>query len=1064
MDPGNTPGLGAAPKKATAPKIDDSTWEQYKEYIRFLYIDEKNTLEQVRERIKNELGFEATKAQYIRMVNQVWKLPKTLKRKDAQFIEAECNKRSRQEKLTEIRYGGRLVEEDEIRRKASRHYVTVLEQHQQRLLEVGSEANIAGEIPNDIELRTPPEAIESHSASSPNFGSLMEWLHSPYDPSVREQSLSPVPSLCSGRLTPSTFEWLQPFLFQNPLLHIMPTMQFEYIFESEIKFLFKEPRSYLFNAKDNNALAQILSPKPVENTTEWVSKVVSGALGQNKNLQDLLSFFKSYMVRLSNNIDDRSIQRKCLDGLLQSGQIAKHKYILESILKQGSSIDSSDHSNSSSILEAPDYTKSFRQVVRNFAIELFYSASRIGDLDMVKYLIGVGILGSNRTKTPQFHTLTATAVQFSIQYRQEAVWRFLLRQGININTEPLSELPSLLCTAVLVDIPHLVAELVQLGAKDPIQNSSISNTNLWGYINGLKDDNLAWTKNLYIRPTTDIITALQLSVAAKRDECFRILAKEHARRPKSFSSRHGRKGLLHIATELRNHKVMEEIIEWQGLRIKIDGKIEILTRRHVEESSLYIAISNEDVTAMKILCKHGAKIDNISPNNLEKLDPQLWLTNVTQANPSLKNSSAQPDIRQILEYMEYLASQSKAELSDTLFSESEFDSDDDNDISWSTRFPRLQEGWIANVTNLVKRLLVNDPNYNLRIIATCLEISAIFLDYVTVGVGPDYDTAPQDFICTNISGRLHKFTYDETERFLKEFREFLPDYLLEALIIPDSTWIYFHPDAQRRTTRNIENVLQIVREHGRYQRPTPYETFIKKLNKFCFDMNGKKEEYFDIKNDYNNGKGMKLLSKLEQSFEKNKDDMGSILEWSSRIPDDTFRRRLCNFAVRHILALQPDQLLSLLKAAAHNDLHDVVERVINHENCPQITKEVVSVATWFASIKSFDLILEKYNRNSSEESLEIPLLQSIFVGQVYKTVKLIERSDINYDFGMNRTALETTAILGRLDIAKVLLESGASKSLHSAQRQAFRRGHFALSDMISEAIAVKRARNENINV
>ncbi|KAK6337176.1 hypothetical protein TWF718_009959 [Orbilia javanica] len=144
-------------KKCQAAKISLETWEYHKGDISRLYLEERKTLEEVRVAMELNVGFTATKSQYIRMVNEVWRLKKNLKGDDVQCIESREKKRAQDGKRTGVKVGTRVLDEIELRRKRRRHMnnVSVFEKFQRRFMEESDNYEAESRTPEGMQIFTP---------------------------------------------------------------------------------------------------------------------------------------------------------------------------------------------------------------------------------------------------------------------------------------------------------------------------------------------------------------------------------------------------------------------------------------------------------------------------------------------------------------------------------------------------------------------------------------------------------------------------------------------------------------------------------------------------------------------------------------------------------------------------------------------------------------------------------------------------------------------------------------------------------------------------------------------
>ncbi|EPS43930.1 hypothetical protein H072_2057 [Dactylellina haptotyla CBS 200.50] len=433
------------------------------------------------------------------MINEVWGLKKPLSKANIQHIIKETRKRAREGKDTVTIVDGRVVNEDELARKKARCYTTVLEQHQQDI-----DPKNHGGAGHKIEFLTPsrsPTPIYSalspftwQSSASPILDSTI-GLFADIRASVNDTQpttvlpTSPVPSFSSlfdfdwsatnenqpssfsaiSLLSPSprttlpsksSYDKLQAFAFRNSLHQITPTFDFQEKFH--------EIFSIHFQDLDNldSRITRFLSTTPITTIEEFQSNGLA-LVSDRPALPDLLGFLISYMARLSNSVDKAAIRRRCIDSLVQSGMIQQNLKIFILIYQRRRPSTSESHLLAFSDQDM-DTPEGFDLIIRNFSIQLFYSAARTGELDVFEFFLGLGILTHTSSRNQAVvDTFGATAMQYAIEYGQESICKLLFERNVNVNAilvSPISE--SLVWTAVMAGLSHIVSTLMKMGAKD----------------------------------------------------------------------------------------------------------------------------------------------------------------------------------------------------------------------------------------------------------------------------------------------------------------------------------------------------------------------------------------------------------------------------------------------------------------------------------------------------------------------------------------------------------------------------------------------------------------------
>ncbi|KAK6540373.1 hypothetical protein TWF694_009174 [Orbilia ellipsospora] len=379
--------------KKRAREIGQEVWDLHKGRITQLYLDENRSPAEIRDILQGECGFIASPSQYIRMVNKVWGLKKNLTRSDLQTIENNIHRRELEGRETEVTVGGRIVGENELRRKKRRKFTTILEQH-----------------------------IEALASS-----------------------------------TSEDKRWYMP-------------------------------------SSENSFMRQVLAPKAIRYPTEWLQDHLAVTMEQSPAM--FLSFLKSFMIRLANNIDHPKVQRRCMDCIVESPTLRRNIAFLKMVLQQTKPIKPSIYIDET----GQNSKEGFELVLENFAAQLLYSASRVGHINIVKMLVRwfdmhrLSELADPRLG--QLQVIGVTAIQFAIEYKQQAVYNFLLEQGFDVKVAPISDLsPSLLWTAVLVNLPDLLSELIHTyGARDRHEHKFVSKfeTLFKGYLDQIRAERLPW--------------------------------------------------------------------------------------------------------------------------------------------------------------------------------------------------------------------------------------------------------------------------------------------------------------------------------------------------------------------------------------------------------------------------------------------------------------------------------------------------------------------------------------------------------------------------------------------
>ncbi|KAF3184487.1 hypothetical protein TWF106_002941 [Orbilia oligospora] len=170
-----------------------------------------------------------------------------------------------------------------------------------------------------------------------------------------------------------------------------------------------------------------------------------------------------------------------------------------------------------------------------------------------------------------------------------------------------------------------------------------------------------------------------------------------------------------------------------------------------------------------------------------------------------------------------------------------------------------------------------------------------------------------------------------------------------------------------------------------------------------------------------------------------------------------YQKWQCALSIEIIPLLTGIGLLSLLRLAVHCDAYETVQAIFKSHQGLNITWEILYEAAWFARPETFDLIVGQYwisvgDMHNEVMNFELILLVTIIAGSLYKVINILPFTKTDYDYGRERTPLGVAAFLGRLDICKFLLGSGASKYLSKYENEAGEKGNFAIQTILQMAI------------
>ncbi|EPS37308.1 hypothetical protein H072_9070 [Dactylellina haptotyla CBS 200.50] len=1089
----------------TTLKLKPEDWNPHQEYIRTLYLEEYKSVKQIRDALEKERGLIATISQCNRVINQVWKLKKTFTNADIQYIEREKRKRTYEGKDTVVKIGGRVVGDDEIQRKKARKYQTVFEQQRDRLnQDESTDIDMAHKVPG-IEFITPsPTALSpimppvqlsttpTHSQYFPslsltrspspaaynqvwptsffeeNWGDIL-GLGSP-PPSSSSFLTWPESPSHSGAASPIVrirpiyrYTWMQQFS-RNPLLHVMPTWRFQ----DNIDYIIT---SY-FSSKSMNSptsqiqLKDILTLKPFKCVEDWQTTNLI-RYSNSFSLDLVVNLLKSCMIRLSNNTDKPRVQRQYTDKLLESGIIQNNLDILRAVIQQSKKTARRDGEANSRDSEL---------IVKNFAIQLFYAAARTGNLQTLKFLLQLDILGDISGTTPRTlsNLIGATAIQFAIEYRQEPAFALLVKQGTDLNTLPVSDLSfPLLWTAVAVGDTSILMALVDHGATDRYQSFQKYTELRRKYLSELRNDRLAWAKEFRTpSPFLDITSALNFSISLKRLECYRLLARLCKERYGFSPDIKSKSNIIYIAIEHKAYELLEEIIS----SVPSTARAKLINKKvmgllpycgQIKHTALAWAIVRKDTKAMALLLGHGA--------SARKVDLHTHVCPHHLLESPFKEKLEDLGLRDIVLQLKDAEAQKEAFNDDhSLFGDlenSDYDSEGEERIEWTTRFTELTDN-LEELFDLIDKIL--ESNKESREAQMYIKLCLPFLEWLDFDLVDEYGYGSIYTLAQAVFWDQHKCA-----EFMQKIYFFL--YNLQG----DSSEVDLNYDGLPTYDRSEPGFLSFRNPISRSKRARLREFVdsycrtdtwrsrrfcIRNMDLFCCYEN-KDYEPGESRNKnrgyqrgvYNPAKGERFARRLGPWFEKHigSAEIQYIFEWALSIRDKNFHKNLCDIGLTHLHKMPRRQVETFLRLAAHCDFHSIVEAIFKNIENIEDSDIVVAEATWFSGMKTFSLIIEQYQlsvlsadqtSHSKVLGLETSLLVAVLLGQTYKVIRLIPYTDLEYELFPGVTLLVVAVELGQLDITKVLLHAGASKYLEACKHRASKARFFILVEVLQEAI------------
>ncbi|KAK6499671.1 hypothetical protein TWF481_010034 [Arthrobotrys musiformis] len=653
-----------------------------------------------------------------------------------------------------------------------------------------------------------------------------------------------------------------------------------------------------------------------------------------------------------------------------------------------------------SVIPPPFYSilKSFfsniTPMIDDFAIQTFHSAARTGNLNLLKLFIELGILKTSwRSRWGSHaHIIGVTALQFSIEYRQGPSTSLLLHNDIHVNVQPTSDLSqSILKTAVEVQDPELVNRLLDIGAKDMVFKTEYSfDKTRDDYLKELCSNGLTWATE---------IRRIESQYAG-----FIFTA-------------------LESATLLGNDNIFKEMLQ---NRVK--------SKEKGEEPIIFDSLLHLTALGLIHLEKTGIVVDRLeSVLKCGALNIDINGSNISGENALelLETDGEQDDLVKLL--VQHGATRPRWYENVAV------------DTRPQTKAPPICENLCLHKLSKTQFL-------------TVLEI----LQYSTPS---SFSWAPYrhflesiSHLHTTISFKLSSTAVSSIQRtyFEGKFKMFL-EYSNHNLNTLESvktisedlpvTWI----NAKGATMCTLKfrffstekaPVKGLKLRHGGLEvAKTPQ-----------IDRSSQLDNLLNFKNED------EVLEVLKERLTLNtpghfRDISMKTLHWARQAGNPEFRQQVIGLYADLIPEMRETQLISFLALSVRSNSHNTIRDIIRYSQ--GMDKISALEATWNGDNATFDLILEfAQHTNGLVVPLEILVSIAVCIGHTYKVVRLLEQEgvDVNHVLEGGTTFIEMAAALGRLDIAQVLLDAGASHRLLEAKAKAETSGHFVLSDLIEGQI------------
>ncbi|KAK6535618.1 hypothetical protein TWF694_002073 [Orbilia ellipsospora] len=945
-------------------KLEDCI--QYKDRIRHLYLVEQRTINNIIVLLQEEFNFSVTKSQLIHLVNEDWNFRKQLKPADHEYIaHVERKRKAEGKEATRVKLCGIVLDEEQLARKKARVFVSTFEEHQNAL----KPPNIMSP-PQPIGLLvgtpTPRTVIQSPYGGIASVSS--HTLVSPRDtgtPHEDDQSMHSLAGLPSAN---------SPVLIMNPssLYEMLPSFRLERIYETLLSKMRGAPTP---------------SSPFVQSTSLPISKISDILLGGGTNdtaltrIKESDSFFsieefwealRPLVVQMGNKSSDPATLRKSLDSFTGSDLPRRFSTILKLFF-----------SNSTPIID-------------EFAVQTFYSAARNGELALLKLFMELGILKrSPKSRWGSYSRIIgATALQFSIEYRQGPATYLLLQNNIDLNAQPISDLSqSVLRTAVEVQDFELVNRLLELGADDIVfQEKYDSDEIKINYYLELKAVGLTWVNGPMGQEESPglVQTALNAAVIMNDEDIFKAILLHRSVRVKFGKEPIPFDSASHImATICGNEGRLKQILSCPALHIDID------------------AVSVHGQTALEIAAEmdYGDLIDILLDYGAQEDKPMQDTPCITAIHDPSRGEGFGKISKMIS----------------------------------SSRLPKIYR--------IMEKLRLRSPSltwYSYRQSLGCLSHRDFRLEFNirsnseqsnsnTHAILYDIVIYPNDFWDLKIfrsiemfGGTLSASHFWFGDEFSLEIRFSFHDYVqveeLPQFLKNLETEIFAESD------EHDGMALSDVDETDWFGAYTPDEI----LDLIKSDLRSSQNDVTEI-------------------------DLG-IINFCWEVDDAILHQQIIDLYSELLPRMTPSQLSRILPAAVHSNLHESIKIIIECGPILNKISSLEATwngdITTFDMIT--DLAQQKGGFGISPEYLALITIHTGHVYKLVKLLDM-KVVPVDHVLEGGITLLEVAAALGRLDITQVLLNAGATQRLAKAKAAAEKHGHFILSDIISKHINSLRA-------
>ncbi|KAK6356348.1 hypothetical protein TWF718_000709 [Orbilia javanica] len=781
-----------------------------------------------------------------------------------------------------------------------------------------------------------------------------------------------------------------PFYIMSYLYEGLPSQELNVIFQSIMTQLHegRSPAALSPVIFVHRSIPTLLSTSETHSPASSISRIANP--DSSFSNKEILEILQPLVVQFGNRADEPRKLREALDKFTRSDIPTRLYTMLKAFFRNPT------------------------LVIDDFAAQTFYSAARTGNINLLKLFIELDIL--KRSPNSRWHShakiIGATALQFSIEYRQGPSTSLLLRdKNIDVNAQPVSDLSqSILKTAVEVQDLDLVNQLLDMGAEDIVFNERYGvegDPARLGYLSELYEAGIGWARPIRedLNKSLYTITALHSAITLPSYKIFNALLQNRIKRMRSGQTPIPFDSLLHVAA-VQSLKIerLKLVLECDALDIEINGR------------NVY------GDTALEVAMRMGS-ISDIRDCFTDRYSHRDWSSDTKDALNHY--------VRLLVRHGATIESQTQPQTQPL-----------GNGVFYKLIVDSVHLGQLYRILDTLQSSSPSFPWISYRQSLESLGHSGfriLQLKIAQTSNPASYQDATEG---VTASFQVKVVISFDKSTCTKAFRsiETISGSLFYDLPI--------HP---------LGGAFQISFQF--YSRDLSFNTLYLEIDSEETEQPPQQGEMDGDLSSFNEKEVLEALRVLEERLASNINSHGRIytpaIHWARQNDNPEICTRLINLYSDEIQEMPAYELSTFLALAVHSNSHRTIKKIIPYVQ--SVDKISALEAAWNGDNKTFELILNLAQQNAVYNfgvPPELLTLIAIHAGHTYKVIRLLDQVGVkaNHILEGGTTFLETAAVLGRLDIARVLLNAGASDRLLEAKAKADQFGHFVLSNIINEKI------------